>query len=106
VALEEAGFVLCNIGASAGSQNRNLLLDLLNIILAGLEIDLEIRQLWSERWASTIEIRNEKIQIGRKAYVFDGNDLAVGLVNGLVNNTKTAACKRKIRLADEIAKKK
>ena len=38
---QEARFVLCDKGAGTGTQDRNLLLDLLDIILAGVEIDLE-----------------------------------------------------------------
>ena len=38
---QEARFVLCDEGAGTGTQHRNLLLDLLDIILAGFEIDLD-----------------------------------------------------------------
>jgi hypothetical protein len=38
--LKETGLVLCNIGTGAGSQDRNLLLNFLNIIFTGFEIDL------------------------------------------------------------------
>ena len=41
-----------------------------------------------------------------KAYVFNGNNLAIGLVNGLVNNSETTACKRRIQLADGNAAKR
>lgn len=40
MSLEETCFVLCNKRTGAGSQNRNLLLDFLDIIFARLEIDL------------------------------------------------------------------
>lgn len=60
VPLEEACFVLCNKRAGAGGQDRNLLLNLLDIILAGLEIDLrnkrmsiEVIRYPSDEWMHT-----------------------------------------------------
>jgi hypothetical protein len=81
--LKETGLVLCNIGTGAGSQDRNLLLNFLNIIFTGFEIDLG-------------EVKGQLGTIGRieRAYVFNGNNLAVGLVNCFVHSSKTAACKR------------
>jgi hypothetical protein len=38
--LQEASFVLCNEGTGASGQDGNLLLDLLDIIFTGLEVDL------------------------------------------------------------------
>jgi len=40
MAAQEARFILCNVGARARRQDRNLLLDLLDIIIARFEIDL------------------------------------------------------------------
>ncbi len=42
--LQETSFVLCNKRTGASGQDGNLLLDFLNIILAGLEIDLWEKQ--------------------------------------------------------------
>ena len=41
-----------------------------------------------------------------KAYVFNGNDLAVSPVNGFVNHSETTTCKRRIQLVDGNAGKK
>lgn len=99
--LKETGLVLCNVGASAGSQNRNFLLDFLNIVLAGLEIDLK-RGSTKSNERREIETRRSNIM---KAYVFNGNNLAVSPVNGFVNHSETTTCKRRIQLADGNAKK-
>jgi hypothetical protein len=71
---------LCNKGAGAGSQNGNLLLDLRDIVFAGLEVDLD------GKWGS-IGFAQSHLR-WKDAYMFDCDDFSVGFINSFVDNAK------------------
>lgn len=57
------------------------MLDLLDIVIAAFEVDLVMA--WS--------VESELADGGPRTYVFDGDQIACGLFDGLVNDAKTAA---------------
>jgi hypothetical protein len=72
-----------NVGACARRQDGDLLLDLLYIIFARLEIDLDERK--SVNWNALVD------KIHSRTHMLDRNNFPGRLVNRLVDSTKTSA---------------
>lgn len=87
--LQETGLVLCNKRTGASGQDRNLLLNLLDIILTGLEIDLKGVDKGQSRGPQSATPGCSG------AYMFDSDNLAGMFINGLVNGAKAATCEQR-----------
>lgn len=83
MASEEGSLVLSDEGARAGAQYGNLGLDILDVIVVGLEIDLVRRILASVRRAGLNGLTN----------VFDCDSLPGSLVDSLVYDAKASTCR-------------
>ena len=70
--------------AQACAQKRDLLLDLLNVVVAAFEVDL-----WGG-WSDSVVVEANRQGQG-KTYVFDSNEVTSGLLDSLVDDTETSA---------------
>jgi hypothetical protein len=95
--LQETGLVLCNKRTGASGQDRNLLLNLLDIILTGLEIDLKGVDKGQSRGPQSATPGCSG------AYMFDSDNLAGMFINGLVNGAKAATCEQEMRIQSALS---
>lgn len=81
------------MGARASTEDRDLGLDVLDIIVGRFEIDLR------EGSPSAVVLLAQRIRSYAATYMFDGDYLARGLLDALVDDSKTAACTIQVLVA-------
>ena len=81
------------MGARASTEDRDLGLDVLDVIVGRFEIDLRRGSL------SAVVVLAQQISSHAATYMFDGDYLARGLLDALVDHSKTTACAIKVLVA-------